>query len=270
MHLEPSCTGLSNVALNGIKELGLSCMLLCNTCIENNERDNIIKSWTIHKANEQVEALKIENKLESLEVKLTSLIDKKVEEVLKVSCKEIQNSYSEIAAKNVEIVSTRRPLPETDHKQILNHNISTSLRIHGIPEDLDKKKYENLVPTTEKVNEILTKIGVDTKVKELRRLEKFDKDRKKSRTVLVTFNTEHEARLVLAKSFEKRTELKDENIFLMPMLSREDALKENLCLKKRRELINNGIPPDKLKIRNFELFNDGKKVLLIDENEKTD
>ena len=203
-------------------------------------------------------------------MKLTSLIDKTVEEVLKVSCKEIQNSYSEKAAKNVEIVSTTRPLPESDQKQILNHNISSSLRIHGIPEDLDEKKYEILVPTTEKINEILTKIGVDTKVKELRRLGKFDKDRRKSRTVLVTFNTEHEARLVLEKSYERRTELKDENIFLMPMLSREDALKENLCLKKRRELINNGIPPDKPKIRNFELFNDGKKGVLIDENEKTD
>ena len=56
----------------------------------------------------------------------------------------------------------------------------------------------------------------------------------------------------------------------MPMLSREDALKENLCLKKRGELINNGITPDKLKIRNFELFNDGKKVVLIEENDKTD
>ena len=123
MHLETSCTGLTNVALNGVKELGLSCMLLCNTCIENNERDNIIKSWTIHKANEQVEALKIANKLESLAVKLTSLIDKKVEEVLKVSCEEIQNSYSEKAAKNVELVSTRRPLLESDQKQILNHNI---------------------------------------------------------------------------------------------------------------------------------------------------
>ena len=39
-------------------------------------------------------------------------------------------------------------------------------------------------------------------------------------------------------------------------------------MKKRRELFNNGIPPDKLKIRNFELFNDGKKVVLIDKNEK--
>ena len=126
------------------KRLGLSYKLLCNTCIENNERNNIIKTWTIHKANEQVEALKLEIKLELLEVKLTSLIDKKVKEVLKVSCKEIQNSYSEIAAKNVEIVSTRRPLPESDQKQILNHNISSSLRIHGIPEDLDKRNMKIL------------------------------------------------------------------------------------------------------------------------------
>ena len=164
MHLEPSCTGLSNVALNGIKELGLSCMLLCNTCIENNERDNIIKSWTIHKANEQVEALKIENKLESLEVKLTSLIDKKVE-VLKVSCKEIQNSYSEVAAKNVKIVSTRRPLPESDQKQILNHNISSNLRIHGIPEDLDKKNMKILSQPPKKSTKFLQKLALTQKSK---------------------------------------------------------------------------------------------------------
>ena len=116
MHLEPSCTGFTNVAINGIKELGLSCMLLCNACSENSVRDNFVKNWALHKANEQVEALKIEDKLESLEVKLTSLIDKKVEEVLKVSCKEIQKSYCEITAQNVETVSARRPLPAADQK----------------------------------------------------------------------------------------------------------------------------------------------------------
>ena len=149
----------------------------------------------------------------------------------------------------------------------MNHNISSSLRIQGIPEDPDKKKHENLVPTNEKVTDLLNTIGVDTKVKELRRLGKFDKDRGKPRTLLVTFNTEHEARLVLAKSFEKRTELKEQKIFLMPMLSKEDAQKENLCLKKRRELINNGVLPEKLKIRNLELFNDGKKVPLTEEDQ---
>ena len=140
-------------------------MLLCNTCIENNERDNIIKSGTIHKANEQEEALKIENKLESLEVKLISLIDKKVEEFLKVSCKEIQNSYSEIAAKNVEIVSTRRPLPGSDQKQILNHNISSSLRIHGISEDLDKRNMKILSQPPKKSTKYLQKLALTQKSK---------------------------------------------------------------------------------------------------------
>ena len=56
----------------------------------------------------------------------------------------------------------------------------------------------------------------------------------------------------------------------MPMLSRVDVLNKNLCLKKRRELINNGVPPDKLKIPIFEPLNNGKNVVLIDQNEKTD
>ena len=40
---------------------------------------------------------------------------------------------------------------------------------------------------------------------------------------------EHEALLVLAKSFEKRDELRDEESYLLPALSKEDARKENLC-----------------------------------------
>ena len=45
-------------------------------------------------------ALKFKIKLESVEVKLTHLIEKKVD-VLEISCKVIQNSYSETAAKSV-------------------------------------------------------------------------------------------------------------------------------------------------------------------------
>ena len=56
-------------------------------------------------------------------------------------------------------------------------------------------------------------------------------------------------------------------MFILPALSKEDAIKENLCLKKRRELLEENFPRDKLKIRNFELFNDGKKVDLGDNHE---
>ena len=61
-----------------------------------NERDNIIKSWTIHKANEQVEALKVTNKLESLEVKLTSLIDRTVKKDLKSPVKKSKTAMAKI------------------------------------------------------------------------------------------------------------------------------------------------------------------------------
>ena len=67
--------------------------------------------------------------------------------------------------------------------------------------------------------------------------------------------------MVLAKSFEKRDELRDEEIYLLPALSKEDARKENICLKRRRELLNEGNPKEKIKIRNFELFNNGKKEM---------
>ena len=112
------------------------------------------------------------------------------------------------------------------------------------------KRIRESCPNHEKINETPAKLGVDTKVKELRRRGKFYKSRKNSRTVLITINTEHEARLVLAKIYGSRSELRGERF--------SDAFKKILRLKKRREQIKTGVPPDKLKLRNFELFTDGK------------
>ena len=67
---------------------------------------------------------------------------------------------------------------------------------------------------------------------------------------------------MLAKSFEKRDQLRDEETYRLPALSKEDARKENLCLKRRRELLDEGVPMEKIKIRNFELFNDGKREMI--------
>ena len=145
-------------------------------------------------------------------------------------------------------------------KQEIHHNINKSFRIQGIREDPEKSKGENFVPTTEKVYEVLKKLGVKPQIEEIKRLGKISKERIKSRTLLITLSTEHEARLVLAKSFEKRDELRDEEIYLLPALSKEDARKETLCLK--REILDEGVPKEKIKIRNFELFNDGKKEMI--------
>ena len=56
-------------------------------------------------------------------------------------------------------------------------------------------------------------------------------------------------------------------MFILPALLKEDAIKENLCLKKRRELLQENVPRDKPKNRKLELFKDVKKVDLGDNHE---
>ena len=78
-----------------------------------------------------------------------------------------------------------------------------SFRIQGIREDPEKSKGENFVHTAEKLHEVLNKLGVKPQIEKIKRLRKFSKERIKSRTLIITLSTEHEARLVLVKSFEK-------------------------------------------------------------------
>ena len=78
---------------------------------------------------------------------------------------------------------------------------------------------------------------------------------------------EYETRITLAKSQEFRNGLVEKNIYMRPALSRDDALKENQMLKKRRELLDGAaVPKKKLKIRNLEIYNDGVKVQLDVQN----
>ena len=62
----------------------------------------------------------------------------------------------------------------------------------------------------------------------------------------------------------------NKKVFILPGLSNEDALKENLILKIRRELLDQGVLAEKLKICNLELFNEGKKVEIKTEGAKSD
>ena len=233
-------------------------MLLCNECVDKNERDKFIRCRTMANMTE-IENLDFSNQLKNMEKRLTELVDKKIETAIKTTCEKVDKTYAAV----VSVESTQetdRKLGKLIKKEKGVDNIKQSFRIQGIPEDHNKTKAENLVPTTDEVNEILSEIGVRPEVKELKRLGEFKRERKKPRTLLVTVANEHEARLALAKSIEHREELAKRNVYLLPALSKEDALKENLILKKRRELLTEGVPRDKLKIRNLELFNDGAKV----------
>ena len=96
----------------------------------------------------------------------------------------------------------------------------------------------------------------------MKRLGKFDKTRIKPSTLLVTVRNEYDKKLIMAKSVDSREVLTEESIYFLPALSKADVIKENQVLKKRRELPDEGVPREKLKIRNFELFKDGKNVAM--------
>ena len=267
MHFTPECTALKTAAISGIKELGVNVIILCNKCVENIERDNFKRGRALASVSEKLSTL---DKLKNMEKRLTDLVDQKVVEAMKTTCEKVEETYAAVVAAEKSTETSKTNASHKVGKGKLNHNISQSLRIQGVREDPSKSKGENLVPTNAEVNGILDTMGVKTSIVELRRLGMFNAERKKPRTLLVTLPNEHEARLTLAKSHEHREMLKQKAVSKLPALSKEDALKENLILKKRRELLDEGVPAEKLKIRNLELFIERQKLEIKTEGAKSD
>ena len=238
-------------------------MLMCNTCLENGERDLFIRCRAQTKVESVISDLKIDENLSNLENKFSGLVDSKVANLNSKSCDKIEQNYAKVTAKTLEkaasVVTSSNSKTKVKSEDL---NFSLSFRIQGIAEDPEKTVDENLVPTTEKVKNILQSFNVITEITSMKRLGKFDKLGINTRTLLVTVRNEYDKKLIMAKSVENREFLTEESIDFLPALSKAEVIKENQVLKKRRELLHEGIPREKLKIRNFELFNDGKKVAM--------
>ena len=263
MHLTSECTALSSDAITGIKEFGMNAMLLCNNCVERNERDNFIRCRTLAKVAEKIDNLDVGGKLKKMETRLTDLVDEKIGNATKMTCDKVEKTYAAVVA--VETTSGKPKGVKTDENS-KSHDINKCIKIQRIPEDPNKTKRENLVPTNDEVNDLLNSICANAHVTETQRLGKLRNDRKKPRAVSVNLAIEHETRITLAKSREFRKNVVERNNYMLPVLKRDDARKENQMLKKRRELLDGGVPKEKLKIRNLELYNEEVKVQLDIQN----
>lgn len=203
-------------------------------------------------------------KIEKIETKVAELVENKMMKAMQTTCDKVEASYAKVV-KNTINEETESPARAPNDRTKSNNNIETSFRIQGIPEDPNKTRDQNFVPAYEKVSYMMKIIGAEHEIVELRRLGKFDAVKTKPRTLLVTLQSPAAVNLVMAKSAEQRAKLKDMNLFISRALSKEDSIKENLCLNRRKELIEIGkVPRDKLKIKNFELWNDGVKVNLAE------
>ena len=136
MHFEPSCTGLTQIAVNVLKEAGQLAMLLCVKCLSNNERDNFIKCRTIDKMKEKIETetQEINKKLQTMEERITAVVDTRVDNAIKTTCEKVDKSYAEAVAvqpRNIGATTKAHSREPPD----LDHNIRKSIRIQGVPED---------------------------------------------------------------------------------------------------------------------------------------
>ena len=159
-----------------------------------------------------------------MEKRLTDLVDEKIGNATKMTCDKVEKTYAAVVA--VETTSGKLKGVKTD-ENLKSRNINKCIRIQGLPEDPNQTKRENFFPTNDEVNELLNSIGANAHVTEIQRLGKFRNDGKKPRAVIVTLANEHETRITLAKSREFRNSLVERKFYMLPALSRDDALKEN-------------------------------------------
>ena len=214
---------------------------------------------------------KLNCKFGSLERTIEKSIDERVSSVVEKCVTRIEEVVTKIIEKRLEPQIKAIPNKSGPLKTPKTHqNVKSSFRVPGLPEDLTKNKEESALLANEQLKVVMTEIGVDVKIERLQRLGKIDRERPTPRNVIVVLSNNWDVRYVLAKSAENRKRMKEMVIHILLALSAEDAKRGKMCLKKRRELLNNGITPSQLKIRNFELFQDGVLVHLSEEQLEQD
>ena len=132
LHLTSECIALSNVALNGIRELVSNVMLLCNTCVDNKEHDSLIRGKNV--ANK--EKVNIGEKFQKVDAKMTKLVDKKVIQALKMTPDKVEITYSSVLDAKAQKGSGRvQPLKHQNYEPKFDYNISQSFTMQGVAED---------------------------------------------------------------------------------------------------------------------------------------
>ena len=180
--------------------------------------------------------IKIEDKLneslKKMENSLIKQIDQEIEAALAGSDAKTEKSMEKILEKKIvrKVVNVQKT---SDKQKESHHNILKTFRIQGIPEDLEKTKEENLISLNENIKDIFDTIEVNATVESVRRFGRFDKERSKPISVLVTVFNCWDTRRILAKAREKWKLLSDRGFYVFLSLTKAECEKKNMCHKKR-------------------------------------
>ena len=165
LHLEPICTGLSSVAINGIKELGAIVLLLGNKFIETGKEERLLGSAMAKKVEESVQCLDLDKKLEKIEQKLTRLDEDRIQVSVNEARQKMERSYADVASKSATASSNEMSGGgKGKSSKITDRTLQSRFKVQRIPEDQEMSPNENFVPSNKNLMEVLNSLGVSRKL----------------------------------------------------------------------------------------------------------
>ena len=90
-----------------------------------------------------------------MEAKVTDLVEEKINEAMRKTQEIVEESYASVVSKKEDNKKVTMSQPSKKGNIKNSHNIETSFRVQGIPEDPDKIRDQNFVQTHERVTHIL-------------------------------------------------------------------------------------------------------------------
>ena len=193
---------------------------------------------------------KFKNVTDYIRATSKSIQFKKIEEdmdELRKNVQEIETLFSQTTMKPNEIKSeekTKVPINATPKQE--NQN---GIRIRGIPELNDKDRRKRQENDLQQVKEILEHMQIVPEIVDLFRM--GQRQEGKDRTILVKVPI-WQKRLILSSACRLKTY--DKPVFVSRELSVDEAKLENQALQKRRELINENIDKQNLRIRDGKFY----------------
>ena len=242
LHMTPECTGLSASVVKSFQEVTRNVLLLCNLCAEN-ERETLFQD---------VYATRMNRLEEENNHKLQAIQDKLDEYKMNVS-----DTYASVVALKKETKNIALKLKQPVQVKAFESKFAEprGLRLRGIPEMSGippDKAFKKDMEKVEIVFEFLA--GKKCNVKSLKRVGQFKDLSPKPRTLIVQVDNEACRTLLLKASRELKSyrELSGP-VFLSKELTIEELKTENESLRMRKVKIDQGVPKEKLRIRNLKL-----------------
>ena len=227
LHLTTSCTGFSETAIAGLKELGKNVPHVCYRCVERNSHEELL-NLSENKEKHQRQ----ESALSSIQAEISEI--KKAIEQLKVSAQE----------------KPQQPPPKPKVADPPPKNIELDgIRLRGIPESEDKPPRQRYEHDKRAVNLMLQHLNINTEITDIRRMGVFQAGR--ARTIVFEVATKWDKRLILSSVAKLKTY--KEKVFLSRELPPNEAKLESQFLKKRKELIDSGVDRKSLRMKDVKL-----------------